>query len=92
MQRRSAIANALAYHEAYGLGWQMWSGYDDAIRAVTPAAVLATAAKYLRADRQITATVQPPSATPVAAKKSKLPVAPPRTAPPPKRKKKARKR
>ena len=23
-----------AYHEAYGLGWQSWAGYDDAIRAV----------------------------------------------------------
>ncbi|HEY4178592.1 MAG TPA: pitrilysin family protein [Kofleriaceae bacterium] len=87
MQRRSAIANALAYHEAYGLGWKTWMGYDDAIRAVTPAAVLAAAAKYLRPDRQITATVQPPVATPAAAKKSKLAVAPPRTAPPPKKRK-----
>src|SRR6185369_15981786 len=24
MQRRSAVANAIAYHEAYGLGWQTW--------------------------------------------------------------------
>ena len=35
MQRRSAVANAMAYHEAYGLGWQSWADYDDAIRAVT---------------------------------------------------------
>ena len=35
MQRRAAIANAMAYHEAYGLGWQSWADYDDAIRAVT---------------------------------------------------------
>src|SRR5262249_15668638 len=38
MQRRAAVANAMAYHEAYGLGWQSWTGYDAAIRAVTPEA------------------------------------------------------
>ncbi len=30
MQRRAAVANAIAYHEAYGLGWQSWTGYDAA--------------------------------------------------------------
>ena len=75
MQRRSAVANAMAYHEAYGLGWQTWAGYDDAIRAVSPADVAAAAATYLRADRAITATVQPPSASPGATKRSKLPAA-----------------
>ena len=39
MQRRAAVASAMAYHEAYGLGWQAWTDYDAAIRAVTPAAV-----------------------------------------------------
>jgi zinc protease len=72
MQRRSAVANAMAYHEAYGLGWATWSRYDDAIRAVTPAAVAAAATRYLRADRAITATVRPPAATPAAIKRSKL--------------------
>src|SRR5690606_27924578 len=24
MQRRAAVANAIAYHEAYGLGWRSW--------------------------------------------------------------------
>ena len=28
------VANAIAYHEAYGLGWKTWTSYDDAIRAV----------------------------------------------------------
>ena len=77
MQRRAAIANALAYHEAYGLGWQAWTGYDAAIRAVTPAAVAAAVATYLRDDRAITATIRPPAATPGATRRSKLPVAPP---------------
>ena len=72
MQRRAAVANAIAYHEAYGLGWQTWAGYDDAIRAVTAADVLAAAQKYLRADRAITATVRPPLATPSAKKRAKV--------------------
>ena len=77
MQRRAAVANAMAYHEAYGLGWQTWAGYDDAIRGVRAEDVAAAAATYLRPDRAITATVQPPSASPAAQKRSKLPVPPP---------------
>jgi zinc protease len=74
MQRRAAVANAMAYHEAYGLGWQSWAGYDAAIRAVTPAQVAAAVASYLGDDRAITATVRPPIATPAATRRSKLPV------------------
>jgi zinc protease len=73
MQRRAAVANAMAYHEAYGLGWQSWTGYDTAIRGVTGAQVAAAVATYLRGDRAITATVRPPVATPAATKRSKLP-------------------
>jgi zinc protease len=73
MQRRSAIANAIAYHEAYGLGWQSWARYDDAIDAVTRDDVLAAAKVYLRDDRAITATVMPPSASPAARKKGLRP-------------------
>lgn len=79
MQRRAAVANAIAYHEAYGLGWQQWNGYDDAIRAVTPAAVLAAAGAYLRPEAMITATVRPPVATPGATRRSQ----PPRSKPSP---------
>lgn len=77
MQRRSAVANAIAYHEAYGLGWQSWADYDDAIRAVTLDDVAAAAQAYLRGDRAITATVRPAVRTPGASKRSKLPAAPP---------------
>jgi zinc protease len=72
MQRRSAVANAIAYHEAYGLGWQTWADYDDAIRAVTAADVAAAAKTYLRDDRAVTATVRPPTRTRGAAKRSKI--------------------
>lgn len=71
MQRRAAIASSMAYHEAYGLGWQRWGEYDDAIRAVRPEDVNAAAATYLREDRAITATVRPPAATPGAVKRSR---------------------
>ena len=82
MQRRAAVANAMAYHEAYGLGWQSWAGYDAAIRAVTPADVAAATATYLEAERAITATVRPPVATPAATRRSKLPAPPAPAAPP----------
>ncbi|MGN6108273.1 MAG: M16 family metallopeptidase, partial [Kofleriaceae bacterium] len=81
MQRRAAVANAMAYHEAYGLGWQTWAGYDDAIRAVRPADVAAAASRYLRPDAMITATVRPPAATPAAIKRSKVRTPPPRREP-----------
>jgi len=84
MQRRAAVANAMAYHEAYGLGWQAWTGYDAAIRAVRPEDVAAAAAAYLRPDRMITATVAPPSATPGAKRRSKTPQ-PPAPRPPARR-------
>ncbi len=71
MQRRAAVANAMAYHEAYGLGWESWTAYDSAIRAVRPADVNAAAARYLRADAMITATVMPPAPTAGAAKRSR---------------------
>jgi zinc protease len=74
MQRRAAVANAMAYHEAYGLGWQSWNRYDDAIHAVTRADVAAAAVAYLRPDRAITATVRPRAASPAATKRSRLPV------------------
>ncbi len=70
MQRRAAVANALVYHEAYGLGWQNWSRYADAIHAVKPADITAAAAKYLSVDRMITATIRPPIASPAATKRS----------------------
>ena len=66
----------MAYHEAYGLGWEGWSRYDDAIRAVKPTDLVAAAAKYLRDDRMITATVRPKVASPGAQERSKIKQAP----------------
>jgi zinc protease len=63
MQRRSAIANALAFHEAYGLGWNSWTRYADDLAAVDAAAVARAARAYLRWDVAVTATVRPPAMT-----------------------------
>jgi zinc protease len=85
LQRRAAVASAMAYHEAYGLGWQGWAGYAATIRAVRVEDVAAAAASYLRWDRAVTATVRPPAMTPGAEQRSKIrqPVRalPPRRAP-----------
>ncbi len=73
MQRRAAVANAMAYHEAYGLGWQAWNDYDAQIHAIGRTEIAAATATYLRDDRAVTATVRPKVVTPGAAKKSRLP-------------------
>jgi zinc protease len=71
MQRRSAIANALAFHEAYGLGWKRWARYPDELAGVDAAAVGAAAARYLDWDVAVTATVRPPALTDGAAKRAR---------------------
>ena len=71
LQRRAAVANALAYHEAYGLGWQEWARYPERINAVTVEDLRAASERYLRWDRAITATVRPPAQTPEAERRTK---------------------
>ncbi len=71
MQRRSAIANALAFHEAYGLGWKRWNRYPDDLAKVDADAVAKAARAYLRWDVAVTATVRPPALTKGARKRAK---------------------
>ena len=47
LQRKSAIAAALAFYEAYGQGWQSYRLYGDNIMKVTVADVVRVARKYL---------------------------------------------
>jgi zinc protease len=70
LQRRAAIANALAYYEIHGLGWQAWDGYPAALAAVTGADVDAAARRFLDPQAQVTAIVRPPSASPAAIRRS----------------------
>ncbi|HTJ43381.1 MAG TPA: pitrilysin family protein [Kofleriaceae bacterium] len=72
LQRRSAVATALAFHEAYGLGWSEWSRYPDHMHAVTAKDVARVAKRYLSWDLAVTATVRPPALSPGAAKRARL--------------------
>jgi predicted Zn-dependent peptidase len=65
------MANALAFHEAYGLGWKQWDRYPDELAAVGADDVAAAAKKYLSWDLSVTATVRPPDVTAGAAKRAK---------------------
>lgn len=69
MQRRAAVATAMAFHEAYGLGWQSWRHYADRVAAVGAPEVMAAVRGYLRWERAVTATVRPPAASPEAARR-----------------------
>src|SRR4029077_16729747 len=70
LQRRAALASTLAFHEAYGLGWDESRRYAPAVLAVTAADVQRVAQKYLDPGRAITAVVKPEELTPAAARKS----------------------
>lgn len=66
MQRRSAIAAAMAYHELYGLPWQAWQTFGERVATIDGAALAAAARAYLSWDRAVTVTVRPRSASPAA--------------------------
>jgi zinc protease len=68
LQRKSALAAALAFHEAYGQGWKTYRQYGDFIMKVTVAEVAHAARKYLDPQREITAVVKPPAESPGAAR------------------------
>ncbi len=65
LQRKSAIAAALAFHEAYGQGWQAYRQYGGHVMKVKVDDVMRVARKYLDPRREITAVVKP-SAAPAA--------------------------
>jgi zinc protease len=67
LQRKSAIAAALAFHEAYGQGWQAYRQYGGHVMKVKVEDVMRVARKYLDPRRQVTAVVQPSAAQPATA-------------------------
>lgn len=67
LQRKSAIAAALAFHEAYGQGWRAYRQYADKIMKVTTKDVVRVARKYLDQRREVAAVVKPAVETPAAA-------------------------
>ena len=70
LQRKSAIAAALAFHEAYGQGWRAYRQYSDNIMKVKAEDVARIARKYLDPQREVAAVVRPAAAPAVAAPRS----------------------
>lgn len=68
LQRRAALASTLAFHEAYGVGWDEYRRYAPGILGVTAADVQRVAKKYLDRSRAIVATIKPEETTPALAK------------------------
>jgi zinc protease len=66
LQRKSALAAALAFHEAYGQGWKAYRQYADNIMKVKAVDVARVARKYLNPSREVAAIVKPPAASPGA--------------------------
>lgn len=67
MQRKSALAAALAFAETYGQSWREVRQYDQQIARVSAADVMAAARRYLIPARQVTAVVRPKDDAAVAA-------------------------
>jgi zinc protease len=68
LQRRAALASTLAFHEAYGVGWDEYRRYAPGILAVSAADVQRVARQYLDPRRAVVATVKPEETTPVLAR------------------------
>jgi len=68
LQRKSALAAALAFHEAYGQGWKSYRQYGDNVMKVTVADVARAARKYLDPQREVIAVVKPPAESPGVAR------------------------
>jgi zinc protease len=67
LQRKSAIAAALAFHEAYGQGWKAYRQYNDSVMKVKAQDVARVARKYLDPQREVAAVVRPSAPAPATA-------------------------
>jgi zinc protease len=63
LERRSAVAGALAFHEASGAGWQEMGRYAAGLQRVTGADVQRAARKFLDPRREVVAVVKPADET-----------------------------
>ncbi len=70
LQRRSSLASTLAFHEAYGMGWDEYKRYAAGVLAVDAATVQRAAKHYLDWNVAVIATVKPEELTPGAAKRA----------------------
>jgi zinc protease len=82
LQRKSAIAAALAFHEAYGQGWKAYRQYTDSVMKVKAQDLARVARKYLDPRREVAAVVRPSApavAAPARAAAARAGAAPART-------------
>ncbi|HET6283581.1 MAG TPA: pitrilysin family protein [Polyangia bacterium] len=66
LQRKSAIAAALAFAEAYGEDWRAYRRYAADLGKLTPKDILRVARKYLDNQREVVAAIKPQDSSPVA--------------------------
>lgn len=69
LQRRSALASTLAFHESYGMGWDEYRRYAAGILKIDAATVQRVAKQYLDWNVAVIATVKPEELTPGAQKR-----------------------
>ncbi len=62
LQRKGSIATSMAFHEAYGQGWDYLRKYPALMQGVTAADVLRVARKVLDSKREVTAILKPAAA------------------------------
>jgi zinc protease len=74
LQRRSSVASAIAFHEAYGLGYRSWQRYGDEIAKVTIADVKSMAQRTFDWDKAVIATVMPAKVTPAVKRRAQAKV------------------
>lgn len=70
LQRKGALAAALAFHEAYGEGWSAYRKWAERVHKVTLAEVKRVAKKYLVNEREVLAAVKPKDVAPAETKAS----------------------
>jgi zinc protease len=68
LQRKSAIAAAIAFHEAYGQSYKAYRQYGDNIMKVTREDILRITRRYWVPEREVIAVTMPKNITPGAAK------------------------
>jgi zinc protease len=69
LQRRSSVAAALAFHNAYGLNFEAHTQYAKRIGAVRNADVMRVARRVFSWDQSVTATISPLALSPEAGRR-----------------------
>jgi zinc protease len=71
LQRRASLASALAFYEAYGLGYDEYQRYAKTITSIKASDVKRVASKYFDWDKAVTATVTRKTQSPEVARRER---------------------